>query len=128
MEMTFNTVVYLLAATVFGFLLHKLIFTLADRYWPKFGKFGHNPNAFLIVCPKCGPGKEEKRTPTIANLVFRKGGFCNICGTAYVPVCPKCGSTHSKKRTLNQFLWGGWSCSGCGSNWTKFGEKINEIT
>ena len=128
MELTFNTVVYLLAALLIFYLFQQAMFNLVDRYWPKSGKFGHSQNAFLIVCPKCGPEKEEKRTPTLVNIIFKRGGYCKICGTPYVPICPKCGSAHHQKRTLNQYLWGGWSCCGCGSTWNKYGNKINENT
>ena len=42
--------------------------------------------------------------------------------------CPQCGKTAPKIRkpaNARQFLWGGWSCSKCGTEMDKYGARIN---
>ena len=42
-------------------------------------------------------------------------------------VCPRCGAIqprNRKPRTMQQFLWGGWTCTSCGTEIDKWGREI----
>ncbi|MGZ3409291.1 MAG: hypothetical protein ACXWKC_15635 [Xanthobacteraceae bacterium] len=40
--------------------------------------------------------------------------------------CPRCGTAQSalrKPRSVNEMLWGGWTCPGCGCSIDKYGRE-----
>ncbi|MFL0798778.1 MAG: transposase [Cellvibrionaceae bacterium] len=42
--------------------------------------------------------------------------------------CPKCGEEMPKVRKASNFrqlLWGGWTCSSCGTEMNKYGVELN---
>lgn len=58
-------------------------------------------------------------------LVWPKKGKLGI--NTETVFCPECGEKMPPVRTpqnLNQLLWGGWNCPGCGTQMDKYGVKI----
>lgn len=47
-------------------------------------------------------------------------------GLIHGAACPRCGASQStlrKPRSVNEMLWGGWTCPSCGCSIDKYGRE-----
>jgi hypothetical protein len=71
----------------------------------------------------------EKPFAMVLPMLFGLFGFSALSlWTSTTPDCPTCGTQQPARRkptSLRQLMWGGWTCSNCGTEIDRHGKAIN---